>query len=154
MNLFQNPNLYRNQQQNQQMNQSQAENPQQQNMQNNMSAQNQENIQPETNPNADISQQQTASSGASQNWMNNPALSNIDPAKLQMLTSLASQAQGKSQNELLPFLMGAASQSQSNNMSFQPDEIDTIINVMKIGKSPQEIQRIDRLCALMRQFRR
>lgn len=82
-------------------------------------------------------------------WMENPALSGIDPAKLQLLTSLAGQAQGKSQNEL-PFLMSAA----SGQLSFDPTEIDTIIRVLKIGKSPQETQRIDRMCALMKQFNR
>ena len=83
-------------------------------------------------------------------WMENPALSGIDPAKLQLLTSLAGQAQGKSQNELLPFLMSSA----SGQLSFDPTEIDTIIRVLKIGKSPQETQRIDRMCALMKQFNR
>ena len=83
-----------------------------------------------------------------ESWMKNPSLGNIDPAKLQMLASMAEQAQGKSQNEMLPFLMAAASQS------FDSSEIDAIISVMKIGKSPQEIQRIDKLCALMKQFRR
>ena len=69
---------------------------------------------------------------------------------MQPLTSLAGQAQGKSQNELLPFLMSAA----SGQLSFDPTEIDTIIRVLKIGKSPQETQRIDRMCALMKQFNR
>lgn len=86
-------------------------------------------------------------------WTQNPALSGIDPAKLQMLMSMAEQAKGKNQNELLPFLMSASAQSQSGNLSFQPSEVDAIISVMKIGKSPQEIQRIDRLCALIRQMR-
>ena len=87
-----------------------------------------------------------------QSWMDNPALAGIDPSRLQMLSSLASQAQGKKQNELLPFLMAAASQSNANGLSFGPDEIDTIISVMKAGKSPREIQQIDRICTLMRQF--
>ncbi len=87
-----------------------------------------------------------------QNWMDNPALAGIDPSRLQMLSSLAAQAQNKNQNELLPFLMAAASQKNTGNMSFRPDEIETIINVMKIGKSPQEIRQIDRICSLMRQF--
>ena len=86
-------------------------------------------------------------------WINNPALGGINPAKLQMLSSLAAQAKGKSQNELLPFLMAAAAQSQSNQMSFNNDEIDAVISVMKIGKSPQETEKIDRLCNLIRQFR-
>lgn len=87
-------------------------------------------------------------------WMNNPALQEINPAKLQMLASLASQAQGKKQNELLPFLMAAASQSNTSQMTFDNDEIDAVISVMKLGKSPQEIQQIDRLCALVKQFRK
>ena len=36
-------------------------------------------------------------------WTKNPGLSGIDPAKLAMLQSLASQGSGKKQNELLPF---------------------------------------------------
>ena len=88
------------------------------------------------------------------NWSENPALNNIDPAKLQMLLSMADQAKGKSQADLLPFLMSAANQSNGNKMSFSQDEMDTIISVMKIGKSPQEIRRIDRMCSLLKQMRR
>ncbi len=87
-------------------------------------------------------------------WMNNPALGGIAPEKLQMLSSLAEQAQGKSQNELLPFLMAAMSQSQSNNMSFNQAETEAIINVMKIGKSPRQIQKIDRMCAMIRKLQK
>ena len=85
-------------------------------------------------------------------WMNNPALGGIDPEKLQMLSSLAEQAQGKSQNELLPFLMAAMSQSQSNHMSFDSAETEAIINVMKLGKSPQETARIDQMYTLFQQL--
>ena len=85
--------------------------------------------------------------------MQNPARSGIDPGKLQLLLSLASQAGNKKQNELLPFLMSAAAGAQGKQLSFQPSEIDSIVEVLKIGKSPQEIQQIDRACALMRQFR-
>lgn len=87
-------------------------------------------------------------------WTKNPALGGIDPAKLQMLASLTDQAKGKNQNELLSFLMAASSQTQANNMGFQPSEIDAIISVMKEGKSPQEMQRIDKLVGLIKQFRR
>ena len=87
-------------------------------------------------------------------WMNNPALGGIDPEKLQMLSSLAEQAQGKSQNELLPFLIAAMSQSQSNHMSFDSAETEAIINVMKIGKTPRQIQKIDRMCEMIRRFQK
>ena len=87
------------------------------------------------------------------NWSENPALKQIDPAKLQMLMSMAEQAKGKSQADLLPFLISAAG-SGSGKMKFSPEEMDTIISVMKIGKSPQEIRKIDRMCALLKQMRR
>lgn len=83
-------------------------------------------------------------------WMNNPNLSGIDPAKLQMLMSMSEQTAGKSQNEMLPFLMAAASQSKSKGMSFSPDETDAIIEVLKMGKSPEEVAKIDRLRMMMR----
>lgn len=89
-----------------------------------------------------------------ESWMNNPALGGIDPSKLQMLSSLAEQAQGKNQSELLPFLMAAAAQSKSGNMSFDSAETDAIISVMKIGKTPQEVSRIDKICSIMKQFKK
>ena len=88
-------------------------------------------------------------------WMNNPALGGIDPEKLQMLSALAEQAQGKNQNELLPFLMAAMTQSQSNSgITFSSAETEAIINVLKIGKSPRQIQKIDRMCAMIRKFQK
>ncbi len=89
---------------------------------------------------------------SNESWINNPALGGIDPAKLQMLVKLAEQAQGKKQNEMLPFLMAAASQSKTNRISFDSAETDAIIRVMKIGKSPEETARIDQMCALFRQL--
>lgn len=84
-------------------------------------------------------------------WVNDPALNQIDPAKLQMLMSMADQAKGKSQADLMPFLMSMGS---SGKLNFSPNEMDTIINVMKIGRSPQEIRKMDRMCAMLKQMRR
>ena len=89
-----------------------------------------------------------------ESWMNNPALGGIDPAKLQMLSALADQAKGKSQNEMMPFLMSLMSQPRSDQMSFNSTETDAIINVMKMGKSPEEVARIDMICAIMKQIKR
>lgn len=85
-------------------------------------------------------------------WMNNPALKNIDPAKLEMLLSLTESGKGKSQKELLPFLLAAANQSKKNGMSFSSQETDAIIEVMKIGKSPDEIRKIEQLRGMMKSF--
>ncbi len=87
-------------------------------------------------------------------WTQNPALGGIDPAKLQMLISMAEQAKGKNPSELLPFLMAASSGAKENNMSFNSSETDAIIEVMKMGKSKEEIQKIDRICAIMKQIKK
>lgn len=83
-------------------------------------------------------------------WMNNPNLKNIDPAKLQMLMSMSEQTAGKSQNEMLPFLMSAATQSKEKGMTFSPDETDMIIEVLKMGKSQEEIAKIDKIRMMMK----
>ncbi|MDY3918635.1 MAG: hypothetical protein SOZ59_06485 [Candidatus Limivivens sp.] len=83
-------------------------------------------------------------------WMNNPNLKNIDKTKLEALLSMADQSQGKSQKELLPFLLAAANKSRSQGVRFTPEETDAIIEVLKMGKSPEEIQKIDRIRTLMK----
>lgn len=77
-------------------------------------------------------------------WMNDSRLSGIDPAKLQMLFSMSGQGASKSQNELMPFLMAVAARSRQNGMTFTPEETNLIIEVMKQGKSKEEIARIEK----------
>ena len=85
-----------------------------------------------------------------QDWMKDPSLSGIDPAKLAMLQSFASQRANKSQNDILPLLMTAAASSKKKGLQFTQNEIDMIINVMKTGKSQQDIAKIDKMAALMK----
>lgn len=83
-------------------------------------------------------------------WMNHPDLSNMDAAKLAMLNSLAQQGAGKNPQELLPFLMSAASMNRSKGVKFSNQEIDTIIQVLKLGRPAAEVQRIERLLQMIR----
>lgn len=92
-----------------------------------------------------------------QDWTKNPSLSGIDAEKLKMLNSIANQGSQKGMNELLPFLMSAVSQNDSQNesggMHFTPKEMDTIIEVLKMGKSPQETAKIERMMQIIRMMR-
>lgn len=83
-------------------------------------------------------------------WTSDPKLKNIDPAKMQMLLSMASQANGKSPNDMLPMLMAAASQSKSSGMSFSSNEIDTIIEVLKVGRFSAEIAKMEQILSMMK----
>ena len=81
---------------------------------------------------------------------NNPRLAGMDQSKLDMLQNLAQQGSTKGINDMLPFLMGAAAQGKKGGLKFNANEISTIIEVLKMGKSPEEIQRLDRIVNLMK----
>ena len=86
----------------------------------------------------------------SDDWRNNPRLAGMDQSKLDMLQNLAQQGRTKGINDMLPFLMGAAAQGKKGGLKFNANEISTIIEVLKMGKSPEEIQRLDRIVNLMK----
>lgn len=83
-------------------------------------------------------------------WMDHPNLKDIDKSKLQILLALTEQSHTKTQKELLPFILAAASQSRAKGVKFTPQEVDTIIDVMKEGKSKEEIARIEKVRSMMK----
>ena len=86
-------------------------------------------------------------------WRNNPKLAGMDRSKLDMLQNLASQGSSKGANEMLPFLMNAAAQGKKGGLKFNADEISAIIEVLKMGKSPAEAQKLDKVVNLMKMMR-
>lgn len=86
-------------------------------------------------------------------WMNHPDLKNMDPVKLQILQSIAEQGSQKGMQELLPFLMAATNKGKAKGVSFTPSEVDTIVEVLKMGKSPAELARINKMLQLIRTLR-
>jgi len=89
-----------------------------------------------------------------QNWMNHPNLSSIDATKLQMLQSFAEQGKGKSQNDMLPLLMMAMQNSKKSGMNFSANEISSIIEVLKMGKSSKEVEKIEQMMNIMKNMKK
>lgn len=87
------------------------------------------------------------------NWMNNPNLQGIDRSKLEMLSGLASQGQSKGQNDLMPFLLMAANRSKESGMQFSGKEMEMVLEVMKMGKSQEELAQINKLIGIMQMMR-
>ena len=77
-------------------------------------------------------------------WINDPALKNMDPAKLELFKFAASQVEGKSGNAMAPIMMSLITNAHKKGIQFTPDEIALILNLLKQGKSPSEQQNIDR----------
>ena len=88
-----------------------------------------------------------------ENWQDNPKLAGMDRSKLDMLQQMAQQGAGKSPSDLLPFIMNAAAKVKSAGLRFNPNEINTIIEVLKMGKSPQERAKLDQVVNLMKMMR-
>lgn len=88
------------------------------------------------------------------NWIHDKSLSGIDPARLQALLGMAEQGSHMSQKELLPFLMAAASKNKSKGTSFSVEETEQIINVLKLGKSQEELSRMNQIIQLMQTMRK
>ena len=77
-------------------------------------------------------------------WRNNPKLAGMDRSKLDMLQNLASQGSSKGAN---------AAQGKKGGLKFNADEISAIIEVLKMGKSPAEAQKLDKVVNLMKMMR-
>ena len=88
-----------------------------------------------------------------ENWQDNPKLAGMDRSKLDMLQQMAQQGAGKSPSDLLPFIMNAAAKGKSAGLRFNPNEINTLIEVLKMGKSPQERAKLDQVVNLMKMMR-
>ena len=77
-------------------------------------------------------------------WMNNPAMKNIDPAKLELIRMAAERTSGKSGRELAPVMLALITSANKQGIRFSPDEMTLILEILKKGKSKEEQEQIDR----------
>lgn len=77
-------------------------------------------------------------------WLNDPLLRDMDPIKVELIKTAASQTSGKSGNSLAPVLMSLITSANRKGIRFSSEEITLILNILKQGKSEQEQQQIDR----------
>ena len=77
-------------------------------------------------------------------WMNNPAMKNIDPAKLELIRMAASKTSGKAGKELAPVMLALITSANKQGIQFSPDEVALILEILKQGKSKEEQEQIDR----------
>ena len=85
-------------------------------------------------------------------WMNNPAMKNIDPIKLELIQMAASQTAGKSGRDLAPIMMALITNANKKGISFSGDEMSLILEIMKDGKSKDQQAQIDRTINMVSSF--
>lgn len=84
-------------------------------------------------------------------WMNDPALAEIDKAKLEFLQALVFESRTLKKEQMLPFLMAVAKKGQAQHITFSNEEIDTIVAVIKKVSTPEEATVIDKMMRLRKQ---
>ena len=82
-------------------------------------------------------------------WLNDPALKDMDPIKKELFQKAASQLQGKSGNSMASTLMTLITSANRRGVKFTSEEISLILNIMKQGKTPQEKQQNDQMVQMV-----
>ena len=78
-------------------------------------------------------------------WMNDPALAEIDKAKLEFLQALVFESRTLKKEQMLPFLMAVAKRGQADHITFSNEEIETIVAIIKRESSPEDAAAIDKM---------
>lgn len=81
-------------------------------------------------------------------WMSDSLVADIDPGKLDFLQSIVFETKGKSQKELLPFLMNVVKRGKASNVSFSDAEMNSIMTAIKKNSTPEELVQIDKFAAM------
>lgn len=81
--------------------------------------------------------------------LNDPNLVDIDKRKLQIILDLANKAPGRTPAELMPYLLSATSKATSMGASFNNEEVDLIIQLLKKDMSDGDKKKVDTVRQLM-----
>jgi len=78
-------------------------------------------------------------------WMNHPAMKNLDNEKLELIKAAARQTQGKSGKTLAPIMMSLITGANKKGIRFSNEEVSLILYILKEGKSAEEKMQIDHM---------
>lgn len=77
------------------------------------------------------------------NWINHPAMKDIDARKLAILVDLANQANGLSTDKALPLLIATNAKMKSLGLSFTPEETDLLVEILSKDMNAADKQKLD-----------
>ncbi len=90
---------------------------------------------------------------ADMSWTNNPKIRNLDPRKLTALIDLMKEAEGKPLDKVLPLLMTTNKKLQDQNLMFNREETDIMIELLSRNLSPKEKMQFEMFRKMMAQQR-
>lgn len=78
-------------------------------------------------------------------WMADPLVKDIPERKLQFLEQLFDKGHGKSQKEMMAYLMPMMKKAKEENLTFTPQEMNAAIAAIRKYSSKEELTQIDKI---------
>lgn len=78
-------------------------------------------------------------------WMSDPLVQDIPKKKLEFLGTMFREGQGKSQKDLMTFMMPMMKKAKQENLNFTPREMSAAIAAIKKHSSEEELKQIDNI---------
>lgn len=84
-------------------------------------------------------------------WMDDELVKDIPQKKLEFLSKMFQDGQGKSQKELMRLLMPMMQKAKQENLTFSSQEMNAAIAAIKKYSTEDELKQIDKIIAKSRQ---
>lgn len=84
-------------------------------------------------------------------WMSDYLVKDIPRKKLEFLSRMFTEGHGKSQKEMMAFMMPLMKKAKQENLTFTPQEMSAAIAAIKKYSSPDELKQIDKILAKAKQ---
>ncbi|MDE6640697.1 MAG: hypothetical protein K2K63_09245 [Acetatifactor sp.] len=84
-------------------------------------------------------------------WMSDSLVKDIPRKKLEFLGQMFAEGQGKSQKEMMAFMMPMMKKAKQENLTFTPQEMSAAIAAIKKYSSTDELKQIDKILAKAKQ---
>ena len=78
-------------------------------------------------------------------WMADPLVKDIPERKLQFVEQLFAKGHGKSQKEMMAYLMPMMKKAKEENLTFTPQEMNAAIAAIRKYSSKEELTQIDKI---------
>ena len=78
-------------------------------------------------------------------WMSDPLVKDIPRKKLDFLSQMFAESQGKTQKELMMTLMPMMAQAKKEKLNFTPQEMGAAIAAIKKYSNEDELKQIDKI---------
>lgn len=85
-------------------------------------------------------------------WLNHPALKDMDPLKLELIRTAAQKTKGKSGKAMAPVMMGLITGAQKKGIRFTPEEMSLVISILKEGKTKEEQDQIEQMIRMVMSY--